>query len=250
MAFMHNTLTVRIHAPAMIGADRRPLEMALGVERALPGTRLDWTVSDEQQVVRIPQRDAWLAKARSGGGFQLLCNNDEGRPVTLFGVDGPERLGPGGHALLEVHAELPLETSSLATALLENVAEAAHGYWGHATPFDSAVQASRQVRDPVRKPGSPPHGLPALKLTEQLRAPEIPHYLGWLNYWSEAAAQAIGFPGAARDAELLSRSRRTPAGGWVVQLTEAPLDYDNPEHIEALRRAYERFPVIGGRDSR
>ncbi|QAT87686.1 hypothetical protein EJ065_6157 [Corallococcus coralloides] len=26
--------------------------------------------------------------------------------------------------------------------------------------------------------------------------------------------------------------------------------YDNPEHIEALRRAYERFPAIGGRDSR
>jgi len=33
----------------------------------------------------------------------------------------------------------------------------------------------------------------------------------------------------------------------VVQLTGAPLDYDNPAHFDALKRAYERFPEIGGR---
>nr|WP_223646851.1 DUF5953 family protein [Corallococcus sp. EGB] len=246
---MHTPLTVRIHAPAMTGADSRPLKMVLGVERALSGTRLEWTVSDAQQLVRIAQRDTWLGMARSGGGFQLVCNNDESRPVTLFGVAAPGSLGPGGHALLEVHAELPLVASGVALDLMENIAEAANGYWGHATPFDAAVEISRQVRDPVRKPGSPPRGLPALKLTEHLLSPEIPQHLGWLNYWSDAAARVIGFPDPARDAALLSRSRRTPSGGWVVPLTEAPLDYDNPEHIEALRRAYERFPVIGGRAS-
>ena len=64
---------------------------------------------------------------------------------------------------------------------------------------------------------------------------------------SAAAAEAIGFPDPARDAELLSRSRRTATGGWVVQLTEAPLDLDNPAHLDALKRTYERFPEIGGR---
>ncbi|HLM43690.1 MAG TPA: DUF5953 family protein, partial [Myxococcaceae bacterium] len=39
----------------------------------------------------------------------------------------------------------------------------------------------------------------------------------------------------------------TSTGGWVVQLTEAPLDLDNPAHLDALKRAYERFPEIGGR---
>ncbi|KFE66321.1 hypothetical protein DB31_0794 [Hyalangium minutum] len=57
------------------------------------------------------------------------------------------------------------------------------------------------------------------------------------------------FPDPARDAELLTRARRTPSGGWVVQLTDAPLDLDNPAHLDALKRAYERFPAIGGRDS-
>ncbi|ATB32633.1 hypothetical protein MEBOL_006121 [Melittangium boletus DSM 14713] len=82
-----------------------------------------------------------------------------------------------------------------------------------------------------------------------MHSPEIPHRLGWLNYWSAAAAQAIGFPDAARDADLLSRARRTATGGWIVSLTEAPLDLDNPEHLGALKRAYERFPEIGGRST-
>ncbi|HYO54362.1 DUF5953 family protein [Archangium sp.] len=38
-------------------------------------------------------------------------------------------------------------------------------------------------------------------------------------------------------------------GGWVVRLTDAPLDLDNPAHLDALRRAYERLPKIGGRSS-
>ncbi|MDY7228404.1 DUF5953 family protein [Hyalangium rubrum] len=63
------------------------------------------------------------------------------------------------------------------------------------------------------------------------------------------AARAIGSPAPARDAELLSRARRTESGGWVVQLTDAPLDLDNPAHLEALKRAYERFPEIGRRSA-
>jgi hypothetical protein len=51
----------------------------------------------------------------------------------------------------------------------------------------------------------------------------------------------------ARDAELLTRARRTASGGWAVQLTNAPLDCDNPAHLDARKRAYECFPAIGGR---
>jgi len=37
-------------------------------------------------------------------------------------------------------------------------------------------------------------------------------------------------------------------GAWVVPLMAAPLELDTPAHLEALRRAYERFPVIDGRE--
>ncbi|PTL75044.1 hypothetical protein DAT35_57005 [Vitiosangium sp. GDMCC 1.1324] len=110
-----------------------------------------------------------------------------------------------------------------------------------------AGEIAGQTAPTLAGPPSPPRGLPALKLFQHILAPEIPYYLGWLNYWSAAAARTIGFPDPNRDAELLSLSRSTATGGWVVQLTDAPLDLDNPSHLDALKRAYERFPEIGGR---
>lgn len=158
------------------------------------------------------------------------------------------RSGPGGQPLLDIHAKLPLDEAVITAAadLLEGVAEGARALWGHATPFNAAVDIAEQIVHP-QAPRAPPRGLPALKLPKDIRSPEIPHCLGWLNYWSAAAAKAIGFPDPSRDAEQLSRARRTASGGWVVRLTETPLDLGNPAHLDAFKRAYERFPEIGGR---
>jgi hypothetical protein len=251
MTYIQNTLGIHVHAPVLASDDERPVAVVHAMERTLPGLRLEWTVSDDHQLLPLPQRDAWLARARRNGGFQLICNNDESHPVTIFGLEQSARSGSGGQALFEVHAEMPLDAGVLAVAanVLEGIAEGARAFWGHATPFNAGVEISRQTRDPVRKPGGPPRGLPRLKLPEDIRLPEIPHRLGWLNYWSDAAARAIGFPDPSRDAELLSRARRTATGGWVVRLTEAPLDLDNPAHLDSLKRAYERFPEIGGRST-
>ena len=171
--------------------------------------------------------------------------------VTLYGLEIPPESGPRGQPLLDIHASLPLSTAGIAAAadVLEQVAVGARAFWGHVTPFRAGVGIARQTSDPVRKPQVPPRGLPALKLPDQLPSPEIPHRLGWLNYWSAATAEAIGFPDVPRDAELLKWARLTATGGWFVQLTETPLDLDTPTHLEALLRAYERFPAIGGRST-
>ncbi|WNG25134.1 hypothetical protein F0U62_14745 [Cystobacter fuscus] len=251
MTMMQNTLGIKVHAPALVGDDSRPVAVIHAMERALPGLRLEWTVSDDHQILHLPQRDAWLAQAKRNGGFPLVCNNDEHYPVMLSGLALSAKSGAGGQALLDVHAKVPLDANSISAAadLLEGVAEGARAFWGQATPFEAGVEISRQTRDPMRKPGTPPRGLPALKLPEYLRSPATPYHLGWLNYWSAAAARAIGFPDTARDDELLSRARRTASGGWVVQLTDAPLDLDDPAHLDVLKRAYERFPEIGGRST-
>jgi hypothetical protein len=179
----------------------------------------------------------------------LLCNGNESYPVTVYGLRTSGRQAPGGQPLLDVHAKLPLDAVGIGAAadVLEGVAEGARALWGHATPSKAAVEMAGQTIDPVHKPGVPPRGLPALNLPKYIRSPAIPHHLGWLNYWSAATAQAIGFPDPARDADLLYRARPTAAGGWVVRLTDTPLDLDTPAHLEALLRAYERFPEIGGR---
>lgn len=249
MALFPDELSIIVYAPALVGGDGRPLAIIHGVEGALPGLSLGWTLSEKEELVVLTHRDAWVETDMSDNGFPFLCNDDKTRPVTITGWENPNGLAAGSPPYLEVHGSLHLDTAGIAAAadVLAAIGEGARAFWGHATPFNAAVEISRQTRDPVRKPGVPPHGLPALRFPDSIRTPEIPHNLGWLNYWSAATARVIGFPDPARDAELLSRSRRTETGGWVVQLTEGPLALDNPSHLDAIQRAYERFPEIGGR---
>lgn len=240
-----------VYAPALVVKDGRALEVIHGMEKALPGLRLAWRISQSGRPIALQQRDAWLTERISDGTIPLLCNGDESYPVTVSGRQNPAILSPGAQPQLDVHAKLPLDEAviSAATAMLEGMAEGARAFWGHASRYSYGAEVSEQFRRSPHGPERSPRGLPMLNLPEKLPAPEIPCFLGWLNYWSADAAQAIGFPDPARDAELLTRARRTLSGGWVVKLTEEPLDYDNPAHLDALKRAYERFPVIGGRDS-
>jgi len=244
-------LTLIVYAPALVGKDGRPLDVVHGMEKALPGLRLKWRLSESGRPIALPRRDAWLVENIKDGGFPIVCNGDESYPVAVSGCEESALFSPGGQPQFEVHAGLPLDEPVLAAAaaLLEAVAEGAHAFWGHASPYGYGSEVSQQFRRSAQGPERSPRGLPMLNLPEKLPAPETPCFLGWLNYWSAATAKTIGFPDPARDAELLTRARRTPSGGWVVQLTDAPLQYDTPAHLDALKRAYERFPVIGGRSA-
>ncbi|RKH43875.1 hypothetical protein D7Y23_28560 [Corallococcus sp. AB050B] len=242
-------LILNVFAPALVRNDSRTLAVVRGVELALPGLRLEWEIDKEGRPIEVPQREAWLAETATRGKLPLLCNGDESYPVTISGMQRFASASAGGQPQFQVHAKLPLDTAVIAAAadVLVAVAEGARAYWGQATPDEAAVDIAYQTAPTLEGPPSPRRGLPALKLFQHIRSPEIPYYLGWLNYWSEASARAIGFPDPARDTGLLSRARRTATGGWLVQLTETPLDLDDPAHLEALKGAYERFPEIGGR---
>ncbi|RKG91360.1 hypothetical protein D7W82_00595 [Corallococcus sp. CA049B] len=242
-------LELTVYAPPLARRDGRPLAIVRGMELALPGLRLEWEVDKEGRPIPLPQREAWLAEAATRGKLPLLCNGDESYPVTISGMHRIASASAGRQPQLQINAKLPQDAtvSAAAADMLEAVSEGARAFWGRAAPDDAALDIAYQIAPTREGPPAPPRGLPALKLFEHIRSPEIPYYLGWLNYWSPASAKAIGFPDPARDTELLSRSRRTATGGWIVQLTEAPLDLDDPAHLEALKRAYERFPEIGGR---
>src|SRR4051812_37753690 len=242
-AEMRKEIGIIVYAPDMVDNDDRPLAIVRGMERAFPGLRLEWTISDKGQFVPLPQRDAWVNHGTEDDPLPMVCNGDENDLVTLWGARIPALLGPGGKGQSDFHADLPHNAAGVAAApaVLEAVAETARAFWGHATPNDAGLDIVS--RYPPRR------GLPLLKDPDALRSPEVPWHLGWLSYWSAAAARVIGFPDPARDAELLSRARHTASGGWVVQLTDEPLDLDRLAHLERLKRAYERFPEIGGRSA-
>ncbi|WP_375745636.1 DUF5953 family protein [Corallococcus interemptor] len=244
-----SAITLIVYAPALMADKGRPVAVVHGMERAFPGLRLHWKLDEGGRPIALPQRDEWLLASNKDGGFPFVCNGDERYPVTVWGMESSGLLSPGGQSQFEVHAKLPLDEPMIAAtaALLEGVAEGARSFWGHASPYGYGSEVAQQFRRSPDGPELSPRGLPMLNLPETLPAPEVPCFLGWVNYWSAAAAEVIGFPDPARDSELLTRARRTPSGGWIVQLTEAPLDYDNPAHLDALKRTYERFPAIGGR---
>jgi hypothetical protein len=248
-ATRENQIGMIVYTPALASDDGRPLAVVRGMERARPDLRIGLTISDEGKLIPLPDRDAFVARESSRGEMPPLRSIDDDFRVSVTGWGVPAGLCPGGRAQFEFHTALPLSAEGIAAAadLLEAVAENARAFWGHATPFSAGVDIARQTKNRPDDLKPPPRGLPVLKSPSAMRSPEIPHRLGWLNYWSTAAARAIGFPDPSRDTDVLSRSRRTATGGWVVQLTEAPLDLDNPAHLDALLRAYERFPEIGGR---
>ncbi|WP_163867561.1 DUF5953 family protein [Myxococcus eversor] len=249
MTSRQDELAIIVYAPVFQGDEGRALAIIHGMERALPGLRLEWTSSEKEDLIALPDRDAWVRANRTSSGFLFLSNDNDEHPVTIAAWENPSGLAAGSPPHVEVHVDLPLDTAGpdATTDVLEAIAEGAGALWGHATPFKAGVEIAEQTSPIVEGPPRPPRGLPALKLPEMLHSPEIPHRLGWLNYWSAATARAIGFPDQARDADLLSRARYTASGGWVVRLTNAPLDLDNPEHLATLLRTYERFPAIGGR---
>ncbi|WP_404369156.1 DUF5953 family protein [Corallococcus coralloides] len=249
MPASREALGISVYAPVLAGNDSRPAEVVRAMEQALSGVCLTWMVSNDGRLVELPQRDDWLDGARANGGFPLLCNNDEDHPVMISARERPTMPGPSGHAVLEVHASIPFDADGIAAAsrVLEGLAESARASWGHASPEGMGSELARQMRHSPQGPEHSPCGLPILKLPWHIRTPAVPYHLGWMNYWSAAAARAIGFPDPARDADLLSRARHTQTGGWLVQLTDAPLDFTNPAHLEVLLRTYERFPLVGGR---
>ncbi len=235
-----------------MGDDSRALSIAHGLERALPGLHLGWTMTEAEGLISLPQRDEWVKRQKMADrGLPFLCNDDDASVVTLTGWEIPAGQCPGNQPQLKVFANLPLDRAVIAAAVdvLVGVAEGARAFWGHLSPDSVMLDVAGQTGPKQYGPEKPPRGLPALKYPEYILAPEIPQYLGWLNYWSAATARALGFPDPARDGELLSRAMRTATGEWVVRLTEEPLDLDNPKHLEVLMRAYERFPEIGARDT-
>jgi len=247
---MTATLILQADAPPLVADDGRPLAVVEAMERGMPGLRLAWKIGAEGRLIPATQGHKRVIARTRDGGFALYCNGDMQRLVTMTAREVPSALCPGGRPQLFINAKWPVDEAGLGAAsdTLESVAEAAGSYWAHVTPDSVVVEVADQVSG-TPSPGlqTSPRGLPKLRQGSESRSPDIPRHLGWLNYWSAAAARAIGFPDPARDAELVARSRRTGSGSWVVRLTDAPLDLDNPAHLQALLRAYERFPVIGGR---
>jgi hypothetical protein len=126
----------------------------------------------------------------------------------------------------------------VAPTVLGDLAATVSARWGFA--YVSGVDERPQAADEHVKLGLP-------ELHVDLMDGVAPMALGWLNFWSAAACERLGVPtsGPPLDPQSQQHAEQV-AGGWLVSLTREPLDLRNEQHLACLRRAYDRFPEVGG----
>jgi hypothetical protein len=240
---MAGVIRVSFSAPPLAKGDERPLRAVAAVEQTL-GIAIDRDGSHPPwRRVDASARAELLAAAAARGELGPLSNDDDTHFVSLRGVAAPEIVAPAGQPSLDVHLRMPEEEPFLSRAVdaVAALGSAVEATWGSATTEHSRLAIGSQT---VHHSGKPPLlGLPALVPLVRLPHAEIPHRIGWINYWSAATVARMGLRGAP----LPDLARTIDNGAWVWLLTDEPLDLRRADHVDALRRAYERFDAVGGR---
>ncbi len=199
-------------------------------ERALPPD------SDERFQLRLVAHDDVVAFE---GGSALPA---AGSPaVVTLGPRGSDwRTHEGEPQDIEVLVMAPATPGLVEAAprILGELAATASARWGFADV--SGVDDPPRSADEHEKLGLP-------ELHVDLMDGVAPMALGWLNFWSAAACERLGVPasGPALDPQGQQHAQQV-AGGWLMSLTREPLDLHNEQHLASLRRAYDRFPEVGG----
>src|SRR5262245_7268664 len=116
-------IVVVVQAEELLASDDRPLAAVRGLERAVPGLKMEWRISQDGKPIALPHRDVWLAEGLARGRVQTLCNGDENYPITLGGLRDLAQERPQWKLV----AHFPVRGPALSAALdiLEQVAEGA-----------------------------------------------------------------------------------------------------------------------------
>ncbi|HEY6034604.1 MAG TPA: DUF5953 family protein, partial [Kofleriaceae bacterium] len=218
--------------------DPRSLRLLRAIE-ATWSIHLVCDLDDEGAPVRH-DRDlpAYLASARRGG-LPFLTTPDDEESATIGGLVEPAGFAAGGVEELHVLATLPIRPAPNLGEGLERVSSALGASWAMITPEAAHSVIVQQVVAP-ESDDAEPAGLPRLDPAECLGS-YVPRRLGWISYWTDLTAANIGFAGDPRGFARVTRVET----GWIVQLTDDPLDLQRADHMDALRAAYERHPTIG-----
>jgi len=233
---MQPTVTIRMFAPALVAGDERLAHLVTRIEEIVPEHPLAYAL-DETGFHPVTDRAGHLHTEFEREVSALLASRDPRDQilVNLMLHDLPHEIAPGRVHLLKI--SLRVRTSSLlprVPALLGAVGDAARANTGEAIPSSAGDLCDPASEVSLR--------LPALADWRDLASPAVPTMLAWVSYWSDEACRLIGFDGTP--APWFYQATRYPRG-WLVQLTEAPLDVSRPDHVEILRAAYAALPEVG-----
>jgi hypothetical protein len=230
---------LEIYCPLVSPDDGRAVRAIRAAEKALEQP-MCFGIGTSGEAIRIDDRDSWVpAQIKVLGRIPLVCNGDKEHFVSIRSSAGLSKL--------RVHLAMPpdLGNSARATAALHGMAEALLAHWATLDPPEARDMVADQMIHPG-KTTNPPPGLPELTPPQYGNAPpEEPPWLGWQNYWSEQAAAMMGVKESSRDLNVFTTAEHLAGGGWLLRVTDQPLDPKRPEHMARLAAAYNRFPKLG-----
>jgi hypothetical protein len=85
-ATQRNQISMIVYTPALAGDDGRTLAVVRGMERTRAGLRIGLMISDEGQLIPLPERDAFVARESSRGEMPPLRSTDDNFPSERNGM--------------------------------------------------------------------------------------------------------------------------------------------------------------------
>lgn len=205
---------------------------------------LEYRIDDTGGIHRIAGPGSWLIERIDAGEPALLCNGDEQQLVSIDISILQPRYVPRNGRLAEVWLRIPNrpELAKHAYPLIRLLGPAVRAYWGHISPVGVGGEILRRYAA-LSSTALPPGAL-VIGILTHVPHPAIPALIGWVNYWSAETCQLVDFSPTAPQSRVFQHVVACEGGGVALQLTAAPLDLENPEHIAALEAAYDAFPAI------
>jgi hypothetical protein len=242
-----NHLLFYFHGPILAGYDARPGRAVDAFDALYPNERLRFAIRPDATLEELSDVHAWFNEHISRGEDPSIYHDSEDRLIKLRWSKASVAT-PGNRERFDLVIKTPLETqfSETAVELASRVVEAITPWHGMVLTHASIMALDGQiVRDPTCATQAP-FGLPHLFYADHLRSHLAPQELGWINYWSAETCAHLGY--TDDDGRLFASVRTTSDGGRVLTLTSDVLDPESrPDHVDALRVVYERYPRIGGR---
>jgi len=226
----------------------KSLELITLLEAIVSPERLSYQLDKSGTPIKIENMSSVLELAYKTDQFPVLNNGKEECLVSLSAYDiVPNSLNQGFHTFYFVYPD-HFQNIDAIYKVLKEIGDKTDAYLidirlvsQHYNPKEHTIFVGREsLPIKINLPVITNKTLPGQHMWE------IPFNFSWINFWSKAIIDKVGLRYES-DKDLFYKSIQLDNGGVLFQLTEEPLNINNDEHLETLRRCYERFDKIGNR---
>jgi hypothetical protein len=246
---MNRSFMLQLYCPKLHKGDKRTLRAIDAAENVL-GEKLLFHETATGPKRTVNRESLVRTEIAKSGSPPMITNGDKARYFAISGLALPMLL-PAGRAMFRAHAYIApqLVRKIDSHQLLAGMGFAFEAWWGSLDPPTLGHLIYDQLHAPgVGAYGNPivlPPGIPALSHVNELESAARPAWIGWINYWSDEAAALLGLTERNGDKIVPFQKVARVSGGWVLKVTNVPLDVARPDHLSRLVAAYERFPGVG-----